>query len=65
MFAWSRTWYAEKDGKYYNFEMKKQRDEACRCYGFTKVPASVAYKHYPHIKIEWRKYQKFIEEEVI
>ncbi len=60
MFSWSRTWYAKRDGKYFNFEMKRQRDEACREYGFEKVSAKEAYDHYPYIQIEWRKYENFI-----
>lgn len=60
MFAWSRTWYAKRDGQYYNFEMKKQRDEACEKYGFSKCSAKEAYENYPYIQIEWRKYQDFI-----
>jgi len=59
MFAWSRTWYAEKDGIVYNFDMKKQRDECCREYGFRLMSASEAYEHYPQTKVPWQTYDHF------
>lgn len=59
MFAWSRTFYAEKDNVYYNFEMKKQRDDAVRHHKFRKVSAAEAYKH-SLIRVHWTQYDKFI-----
>lgn len=61
MFAWSRTWYAKHNEVYYNFEAKRDRDDACKNYGFEKVSANEAYKHYPLIRVEWRNYKKFID----
>ena len=60
MFAWTRTWYAKKDGIYYNFDMKKQRDDAVKNHGFCKVKAQEAYQHY-QIQVPWRKYHEFIK----
>ena len=65
MFAWSHTFYATytKRGKttYYNFEQKKDRDEAVR-YGFKKVSAQEAYKHYHEMKrVECREFDRFIK----
>lgn len=39
MFAWIRTWYAKRDGVYYNFDMKRQRDDAVKNHNMVKVPA--------------------------
>ena len=61
MWAWSRTFYAKKDGKIFNFEAKRDRDSAVRDHGFEKVKASEAYKCYPNItRIEWREYPRWI-----
>lgn len=62
MFAWSRTWYAKRDDEYFNFEMKKQRDDACKNYCFIKVSAKEAYEHYPYTQVCWRRYDDFIKE---
>lgn len=62
MFAWTRTWYSEKDGVYYNFDMKRQRDEAVRLYGHRLVFATEAYNHYPQMKqVPWRNYSDFVK----
>lgn len=61
MWAWSRTFYAEKDGLIYNFEAKRDRDDAVRNHGFQSMSAVEAQKSYPNItRIEWREYQKWI-----
>lgn len=58
--AWSRTFYAEKDGQMYNFEAKRNRDDAVKNYGFVKVPSAEAWKRYPNItRIEWRAYERW------
>lgn len=65
MFAWSRTWYAERDGKYYNFDMKKQRDSICNTMdlGFRKVSASEAYNHFSDmVQVPWRTFDNFIKQ---
>lgn len=60
MFAWSRTWYAEKDGVIYNFDMKKQRDELCNKHGFNLVTAKDAYGMYGNlVKVPWQNYESF------
>lgn len=59
--AWTRTFYASRNGIIYNFEMKRQRDDAVKHHGFGKVLSADAMKHYPNIiRIEWRDYEKFI-----
>lgn len=59
--AWSRTFYASKDGKIYNFEAKRDRDDAVRNHGFEKMASAEAWKHYPEItRIEWREYTRWI-----
>lgn len=64
MFAWSRTFYAKKNNVYYNFDMKRQRDNAVQNHGFVKVSALEAYKHYSSIiRVPWRTYGNFIQKE--
>lgn len=59
MWAWSRTFYATKDGRVYNFEAKRDRDDAVRNHGFAVMTAAEAQKHYPNItRVGWRDYQK-------
>lgn len=59
--AWTRTFYASKDGIIYNFEMKRQRDDAVKHHGFEKVLSADAMKHYPNIvRVEWRDYERFL-----
>lgn len=63
MFAWTRTFYAKKTGVYYNFDMKRQRDDAVKNHGMVKVPAVEAYKHFKGmVQVPWRMYRKIIEE---
>ena len=57
MFAWSRTFYAKKNGKFYCFERKKDRDDAVKRHSFEIVSAKEAYKH-DCIKVYWREYEK-------
>ena len=60
--AWTRTFYASRDGTIYNFEMKRQRDDAVNNHGFEKVLSAEAMKHYPNIvRVGWRDYEKFID----
>lgn len=47
--AWSRTFYAQKDGRIFNFEAKRNRDDAVRNHGFEAMKSSDAWKHYPNI----------------
>lgn len=57
MFAWTRTWYAKKNETYYNFDMKRQRDDAVKNYGMVKVSAVEAYKHFRGmVQVPWRQY---------
>ena len=42
--ARTRTFYAKKDGKVYNFEAKSQRDRAVTILNMEKCSASEAYK---------------------
>lgn len=56
MFAWSRTFYAMKNGVYYNFEAKKDRDTAVNSHGYIKVSAAEAYKHYPQKRVYYSKH---------
>jgi len=59
MFAWTRTFYAKKNNLYYNFDMKRQRDDAVKNYGMEKVSAKEAYKHYKKIiQIPWETYEE-------
>lgn len=59
--AWSRTFYAQKDGRIFNFEAKRNRDDAVRNHGFEAMKSSDAWKHYPNItRIGWREYQKWV-----
>lgn len=59
--AWSRTFYAQKDGRIFNFEAKRNRDDAVRNHGFEAIKSYDAWKHYPNItRIGWREYQKWI-----
>ena len=59
--AWTRTFYASRNGNIYNFEMKRQRDNAVKHHGFEKMLSADAMKHYPNItRVEWRDYEKFI-----
>lgn len=59
--AWTRTFYASSNGTIYNFEMKRQRDDAVKHHGFEKVLATDAWKHYPNIvRVGWRDYGRFI-----
>lgn len=62
MFAWSRTFYAKKNGAYYNFDMKRQRDDAVNNRGMIKVTAVEAYKHYEKIvRVPWREYESVMK----
>ena len=61
-FAWSRTFYAVKDGSVYNFEAKRDRDHACNNYGFRSLPAAIAYKSNDRIKVPSWKYRELIRE---
>lgn len=59
MFAWTRTFYAKKNGLYYNFDMKRQRDDAVKNLGMEKVSANEAYKHFRKIiQIPWETYEE-------
>lgn len=58
MFAWSRNFYAKRNGKYICFEAKRNRDDAVKNWGYEKVSAKEAYKHYPHIRISWREWEQ-------
>lgn len=60
MFAWTRKFYAEKDGVYYNFDRKRNRDDAVLNHGFAKVTAAEAHRHYPMVQVSWREYRNFI-----
>ena len=40
--AWSRTFYAQKDGRIFNFEAKRNRDDAVRNHGFKAMKSSDA-----------------------
>ena len=61
MFSWSRTFYAEKNGVYYNFDAKRQRDDAVKNHGMTGVTAAEAYKHYEKIvRVPWQKYENMM-----
>lgn len=62
MFSWTRTFYAKKDGIYYNFDMKRQRDDAVKNHGMEIVSAAEAYKHYRKvIQIPWEQYEERIK----
>ena len=62
MFAWTRTFYAKKDGVYYNFDMKRQRDDAVDNHGMTKVPAIEAYDHFKEmVQVPWRSYERIMK----
>lgn len=52
MFSWTRNFYAERDGVFYQFEKKSNRDDAVKNYGFNLVSANEAYNHYPMVKVE-------------
>ena len=59
--AWTRTFYAQKDGRVYNFEAKRDRDDAVKNHGFQSMSAVEAWKRYPNItRVEWREYRKWI-----
>ena len=59
--AWTRTFYASRNGTIFNFEAKRQRDDAVQNHGFSKVLSAEAMKHYPNItRVGWRDYGKFI-----
>ena len=62
MFAWTRTFYAlGENGIYYNFDMKRQRDDAVKNHGLKKVPAVEAYKHYRKIvQVPWETYAEWL-----
>ena len=62
MFAWTRTFYAVgEDGIYYNFDMKRQRDDAVENHGLRKVSAAEAYKHYKKvIQVPWETYGEWL-----
>lgn len=63
MFAWTRTWYAKRDGVYYNFDMKRQRDDAVNNHGMVEVSAIEAYKHFKEmVQVPWETYEKVIKE---
>ena len=48
--AWTRTFYSLMNGQIYNFETKKQRDEACKeIDGREKYSACEAYKNYSNV----------------
>lgn len=60
--AWTRTFYASRNGTIFNFEMKRQRDDAVKHHGFEKVLSAEAMKHYPNItRVGWREYGEFID----
>ena len=62
--AWSRTFYAIRNGTIFNFEAKRQRDDAVKHHGFEKMLSADAMKHYPNIvRVGWREYDEFIESE--
>lgn len=61
--AWTRTFYASRNGTIFNFEMKRQRDDAVKHHGFEKVLSAEAMKHYPNIvRVGWREYDEFIDD---
>ena len=63
MFAWSRTFYATKNGAVYNFEAKRDRDDAVKNHGFETITSAEAWKNYPDItRIGWREYPRWITE---
>ena len=63
MFAWTRTWYAKREGVYYNFDMKRQRDNAVKNHGMTRVPAVEAYEHFTGmVQVPWRMYERMMKE---
>ena len=62
MFAWTRTFYAKKDGIYYNFDWKRCRDDAVKNHGMEKVSAQEAYQHFNKvIQIPWEQYEERIK----
>jgi hypothetical protein len=60
--SWAaREFYAEKHGKYYSFESKKQRDDAINNYGMEAVPSHDVYKYrIKYTKISLDAYDKVI-----
>lgn len=59
--AWTRTFYATKNGTIFNFEAKRQRDDAVKHHGFEKMLSADAMNHYPNIvRVGWREYDEFI-----
>lgn len=57
-FSWTRTFYAQRNGIVYNFEAKRDRDDAVRNHGFEAMTAADAWKHYPNIvRISWREWR--------
>jgi hypothetical protein len=61
MFAWSRTWYSEQDGVFFNFDKKSQRDYTVEVLGFRKVSAEEAYKHRNVLQVPWGEFNEFLE----
>lgn len=60
--AWTRTFYAIKNGVIYNFEAKKQRDIAIKDLNMSKYPASEAYKNYSNIvRVGYHDFNKWKE----
>ena len=60
--AWTRTFYASRNGTVFNFEAKRQRDDAVKHHGFEKMLSADAMKHYPNIvRVGWREYEEFID----
>lgn len=58
--AWTRTFYARKDGEIYNFEAKRNRDDAVMTLGLVPMNAADAYKSRSDIqRIEWREYEQW------
>ena len=43
MFAWTRKFYAEKDGVYYNFDRKRNRDDAVLNHGFANRKLGIRF----------------------
>lgn len=63
MFAWTRTFYAKKNGVYYNFDMKRQRDDAVKNHNMVKVSAVEAYEHFKTMmQVPWRMYDAIMKE---
>lgn len=59
--AWTRTFYATRNGTIFNFEAKRQRDDAVKHHGFEKMLSADAMNHYPNIvRVGWREYDEFI-----